>query len=1178
MADRHYQHHTTTTPTHQHPNACANSRHTSDPDNNNPSHSTSAVVASLAANHLQPSAKAGKRISIASANCQGGFKRSAKVADVTNTGIEEGVQIILLQETNIHPTAHTNSINHIDVPDDWAFAIPSKPVTTTNRGKGVAIITTSSIMDHSPGYNGHLLNITAEAVQPSFEVLAGKVGNLTVVSVYVHCSYTPPGLAMQRFHHADYGALRAALANVPDMATGNVVVGGDFNFPNCRHDLENQVMEPLGLMPAHDNDRPLPTRGSSALDLFYWKGPDIRPVSMRTVDNAGSDHSMLILDIEGVDTTSMAPPGEAPPPLPRWSNLGIMMSAQGRALKEAMIDDLRSELSKVLTAPDPISATTKACMAVAIRHLGSKKYRQKVRQAWWSHKLTRLHRKLRHARTATSHPTASQGDKDRASKLQHAFQAECQAAKRKLNASLAAKFEAGDVNIAWLLTGRHRGKKTARYLRRVAANPDRMVEFWEAHFTDAKHPRPPAPQPQPHLHNIFNEFDVNQATLNMEDNSPGPDGLRVAFLKMVGESVARVLAEIFNRAARVGIDEEAKTSFTVFLRKRGGSATNPADYRPIALQPVMTKLLEKLIEGKIWEQIEKKQVRLSDDQGGFRPFRSRFDLIFLVKCVQDHHTRRKLKQRLFAAFLDIAKAYDSVPHIKIIEGLRKLGVREELVHLVLDLLTKRYTTIYGRPVLITRGVPQGGPLSPLLFILAMMQPLSDAMESYEGGGADLPGGLRVRLLFYADDVFLVARTVDELRAMLRVCEQWARDVGLSFNVPKSKVMLLSGKLTKDDLPPPEIHLGGQVMEWVNQFKYLGFLLYSSTTRAPKRHKLDRTLLDPVMYPLTPVLMPGQMYKLFLAGRIRVITTMIEGKVLHNSPMMDLDYKNTDALVNKWMATATGVSVHATSATFMRCELGVLPSKLVAERNAMYFLWHLTHEAWFRQCLPALADLPALSRLTTMLVSYNLTLEELFLYNKNKWHSAVRDAVLAQANVHHEPKQSLHAARVPNFKFLYLGQSYMYHKLTQELAEEAFYMRTDRLPGVPAPYMYHPCLWCGKERGLNGSHLLQCHQLPTSLTQERDELFQLAATQTSQGPQVPYAVLACNIPDRRASSDPRALLVRKTLLLFRKIRKRAVTSLSGASVGAEAQSSLAQLFGNDDAALSELQEAVENDRD
>ena len=49
-------------------------------------------------------------------------------------------------------------------------------------------------------------------------------------------------------------------------------------------------------------------------------------------------------------------------------------------------------------------------------------------------------------------------------------------------------------------------------------------------------------------------------------------------------------------------------------------------------------------------------------------------------------------------------------------------------------------------------------------------------------------------------------------------------------------------------------------------------------------------------------MPGQMYKLFLAGRIRVITTMIEGKVLHNSPMMDLDYKNTDALVNKWMAT------------------------------------------------------------------------------------------------------------------------------------------------------------------------------------------------------------------------------------------------------------------------------------
>ena len=49
------------------------------------------------------------------------------------------------------------------------------------------------------------------------------------------------------------------------------------------------------------------------------------------------------------------------------------------------------------------------------------------------------------------------------------------------------------------------------------------------------------------------------------------------------------------------------------------------------------------------------------------------------------------------------------------------------------------------------------------------------------------------------------------------------------------------------------------------------------------------------------------------------------------------YKEMDRNVNRWLGSVAGVPINITSATFLRCEFGVLPSQLVAERNALYYL-------------------------------------------------------------------------------------------------------------------------------------------------------------------------------------------------------------------------------------------------
>ena len=272
----------------------------------------------------------------------------------------------------------------------------------------------------------------------------------------------------------------------------------------------------------------------------------------------------------------------------------------------------------------------------------------------------------------------------------------------------------------------------------------------------------------------------------------------------------------------------------------------------------MTKLLSKCVEHQILKQVEDGSVCLSDSQGGFRAERSRYDLILLLRCAQEHYHPQgratpppgRTDRKLYAAFLDIKKAYDSVPHSKIVERLREAGVREELVRVVADLLWNRTTVIYGNTINIGRGVPQGDPLSPLLFIL-MLQPLSDALATLPCGGASLPGGLTLKDLLYADDIALLAESPEDLNAMLHVCEQWATESGFIFSVEKSKVMVLAGRNPQQ---MPIVDMYGEALEWVKVFQYLGFPIYANNKR-PKYLPLDLTSVFQVVGPMASVLRP-----------------------------------------------------------------------------------------------------------------------------------------------------------------------------------------------------------------------------------------------------------------------------------------------------------------------------------
>ena len=280
-------------------------------------------------------------------------------------------------------------------------------------------------------------------------------------------------------------------------------------------------------------------------------------------------------------------------------------------------------------------------------------------------------------------------------------------------------------------------------------------------------------------------------------------------------------------------------------------------------------------------------------------------------------------------------------------------------------------------------------------------------------------------------------------------------------------------------------LSGQALGWVEEYKYLGFPTYAYNN-TPRNLPVNLSVLNEVLLPLAHTLLPSSAGDFFLASRADILAAMAGGKVLRNAPAAGVTYSGVGAKVSRWLGSIAGLPANTTSATFLRCELGVLPSQLVAERNALYYLWHLRNETWYKHFLPSLQHLAPISRLTGLLLDNNITLEEFRQHaGPAKGRKTAKEAVLKRAQSWHD--DSAMKARIPSPGFVCRGRPHLREDPLAEVATTAAQARAGRLPGVPNAWEYHSCPFCGQDSGLNGIHLLQREELPRSLLVARDEL-------------------------------------------------------------------------------------------
>ena len=234
------------------------------------------------------------------------------------------------------------------------------------------------------------------------------------------------------------------------------------------------------------------------------------------------------------------------------------------------------------------------------------------------------------------------------------------------------------------------------------------------------------------------------------------------------------------------------------------------NYRPVSFTCVCSKLLEHIICKHIWEHLQLHEI-ITDKQHGFRR-RHSCESQLIITC-QDLFQLRDSNVQVDMAILDFSKAFDTIPHDRLLFKLDHYGIKGPILSWISALLKHRDQCVvvdglHSDWVHVDSGVPQGTVLGPLLFLIHIND-LPSRVTSRVGLFAE--NCLIYRPIHSADDQLELQHDLDSLK-------EWSDQCGMRFNPSKCNIMRFHRSKT-----PLECFyiLCGQVLTQVDDAKYLG---------------------------------------------------------------------------------------------------------------------------------------------------------------------------------------------------------------------------------------------------------------------------------------------------------------------------------------------------------------------
>ena len=573
--------------------------------------------------------------------------------------------------------------------------------------------------------------------------------------------------------------------------SGETIITGDFNHETIDWELMEAGSEGQKFMELTEDQFLTqhikePTRGNNILDLILSTNPN-QITNVKVGEKFGtSDHNIIEFEIKTKDSPSVWKSKYRDYRKADYSKIKEDIQSDSYATDEnadtnTLWNNFKEKISKVVEENIPLKE----------RRSG------KPKPMWWNRKIRRL-RKNRLKWWNRYKESKRDQHEQKYKEYQKLVHKEIRKSKNRLEKRLGENIKTDRKGFFKYAKSKTKVKESVGPIEGEQGNlikeEKEMVKVFSKFFKSVLTREDTSNIPEPEtlfrgsetdeLHNINLTTDRVKKRLNLmnPNKAPGNDDINPAIIAATADQIAEQVTDIFKKSIDEGIvPEDWRTSNITPIHKKD-SRSKAENYRGVHLTAQLCKSLESIIKEDIVDHLEKHKL-IRNSQHGFQAGKSCVTnlLEFLEEVTKDIDEGKPVD----IIYMDFMKAFDKVPHKRLIKKIKQHGIGGKLLRWIEQWLTNRKQRVVLKGEGsewedVISGVPQGSVLGPLLFIIYIN---------------DIETGVKSTLSKFADDCKIkkkVENVVDatEVQTDLNTLVKWSEKWQMSFHPDKCKVLHL----------------------------------------------------------------------------------------------------------------------------------------------------------------------------------------------------------------------------------------------------------------------------------------------------------------------------------------------------------------------------------------------------